>query len=108
MISSGMSVLVAVDVLGARADLFLGEAAEGVPNQLEVRVEVAGPLLVGQGGHELGVAEGRRRRRPPEPSSPGVDAPEPPPGRRILAATSASGVGDEGAGDAGLDVAGAP
>ena len=42
MMSSGMSPLCAVDVLGDGRDLVLGEAAERVLHHLEVGVEVAG------------------------------------------------------------------
>ena len=48
MMSSGMSPLCAVDVLGDRRELLVGEAAEGVLHHLEVAVEVAGPVGVGQ------------------------------------------------------------
>ena len=41
MMSSGMSALCAVDVLGDRLHLVLGEAAERVLHHLEVAVEVA-------------------------------------------------------------------
>ncbi len=42
MISSGMSVLAPVHVLGVRADLLVGETVEGLAHQLEVLVEVRG------------------------------------------------------------------
>ena len=44
-------------VLGVRADLVLGAAAEGVLDQLEVVVEVAGTVSVDR-GQELGRAVG--------------------------------------------------
>ena len=98
-----MSLFVAVDVLGDRLDLVLGEAAERVLHHLHVAVEVAGALLVGELGEELGGAVGAdERQRIGE--GVGLDAP------LVLTTEDADGdvvdgVGDEGAGDAGLDVA---
>ena len=46
--------VVAVDVLGDRPDLVLGEAPEGVLHHLEVGVEVARPLLAGQAARKGG------------------------------------------------------
>jgi hypothetical protein len=53
-ISSGTSPLWRWIVLGDRLDLVLGEAPEGVLHHLEVVVEVAGAVGVGQGGEEIG------------------------------------------------------
>ena len=46
----------AVDVLGDRLELLIREAPEGVLHHLEVVGEVAGALLTGEGGQELGLA----------------------------------------------------
>jgi hypothetical protein len=64
---------VAVDVLGDRADLVVGEAAERVPHQLEVVVEVAGPGAVDR-RQERRIAKGRHEQ-PRIVEGGGVDAP---------------------------------
>jgi hypothetical protein len=95
-----------MDLLGNRSDLVLGEAAEGVLDQREVGIEVARPLLAAQplqilggavGTHEVGgVAQGARLDPPRPLTQVGL--------RRHVA----HGVGDEGAGNAGLGLAPQP
>ena len=99
----GDVVVVAVDVLGDRLELLVGEAAEGVLHQLEVVVEVAGALLPGERGEERRVAVGGAEGAGAVEGA-GLDAP------RGLAAEElagqlADGVGDEGAGDLRLELA---
>jgi hypothetical protein len=88
---------VAVDLLGHRADLLLGEPSEGVLDELEVRVEVPRALHAAQraevlgrpvGAHEVGGGVEGGRFDPPR-----VLTPEHP--RRKLM----NGVGHEGTGD---------
>ncbi len=97
--------VVAVDVLGDRADLVLGEAAEGVLHQLEVVVEVAwARRVVGQRGQERRGAvggdelrewrRGRRARRPTRPR-----------GRSSLPARSGTASATNAQVEARLDVA---
>ena len=93
----------AVDVLGDRRELLVGEPAEGVLHELEVVVEVAATLLSGQAGEELRVAVGGAERAGAVEGI-GFDAP------RGLTAEQpagelADGVGDERTGDLGLGVA---
>ena len=102
MISSGMSQIRAVHVLGVGADLLLGEAVERLAHQLEVLAEVPGPFGGGQAGQHGRIAllheEGRGRRIPA-----GLDAPQ-----RLPAGHAADevghDVGHERRGDAGLDL----
>ena len=95
--------VLAVDVLGDRGDLVLGEAAEGVLHHLEVAVEVAGAGGVGERGQELrGPVGGDELTGAVEHAR--LDAP------LGLAAEQlghelADGVGDVGAGDLALDLA---
>ena len=93
----------AVDVLGHGPDALLGEAPERVGDHLEVAVEVTRTVEAGQAGQERRVAVaghegerlGQRTRRRPPPRLPAQHLGRGVPHR----------VGDEGAGDAGLDVA---
>ena len=92
-----------MDVLGDRPDAFLGEAPEGVTDELEVAVQVPGPFLAGQSGQERGVAvaghkiggggEGVRLRSPPPFTADDL-------GHQVP-----DGIGDKGARDAGLGLA---
>jgi hypothetical protein len=90
-----------VDVLGDGLQLVVGEASEGVLHHLEVAVEVAGPRLV-DAGQELRCSVcGQEVTSAVE--GPGLHAP----GLLLgedLARQVAHCVGDEGAGDASLDV----
>ena len=99
----GDVVVVAVDVLGDRLELVLGEAAEGVLHQLEVVVEVPGALLPGERGEEgrvaVGGAEGAGAVEGADLDAPRGLAPEEPAGQL------ADGVGHEGAGDLRLELA---
>jgi hypothetical protein len=101
MMSSGTSPLCAVDVLGDRLELLVGEAAEGVLHHLEVVVEVTGASLV-DAGQELGGPEAgqevpgtveRSRRYAPVGLAP-----------EQLAGQLTDGIGHEGAGDTPFDV----
>ena len=87
-------------VLGVRADLVLGEAVEGLADQLEVLAEMPGSFRGGQTGEHGRVAlrgeEGGDWCRPP-----GLHPPQGlPPGH--LAGELGHDVGDERGGDAGL------
>ena len=88
MMSSGMSAFVAVDVLGDRPQLLVGEAAERVLHHLEVLVEVARTLHVGELGEERPDRDARRRSRAPARASPDR-CPRRPPARRAWPASSA-------------------
>ena len=54
MIVLGDVAVVAVDVLGDRLELLVGEAAERVLHHLEVAVEVAGALLPASAARNAG------------------------------------------------------
>ena len=92
-----------VDVLGPGSDLLLGETVEGLPNQLEVGVEVAIARSFGQRGQEGGIPEGGHE---------GLGRGHPVGGRAPLggppdgaAGQVGHGVGGEGASQPGLGVA---
>ena len=96
--------VVAVDVLGDRLQLLVGEAAERVLHELEVVVEMAGAVVVGErrrgtpGSRYVatkGAARRARRARCPTSASRPNDL-----GRQL-----GDGVGDERAGDAAFEVA---
>ena len=99
----GDVVVLAVDVLGDRADLLVGEAPEGVLHQLEVGVEVAGAAAVGQRGQERRLAVGGDELAGVVERA-GLDAPLGLAAEQ-LGGQLGDGVGDEGAGHRGLDVA---
>ena len=99
----GDVAVVAVDVLGDRLELLIGEAAEGILHHLEVVAQVTRPGSARQPGEELGVAVGRHVLTG---RVEGVEADTP---LRLttehLAGQLGDGVGDEGVRDRGLDVA---
>ena len=87
-------------VLGVRADLVLGEAVEGLADELEVLAQVAWALGGGQAGEDRRVALGGEevggRRGPPAVHPPQRLA------SRHLAGELGDDVGDERRGDARL------
>jgi hypothetical protein len=94
---------VPVDVLGDRLELVVGEAPERVLHELEVVVEVARALLAGERREERRVAVGAAEvARAVEGA--GLDPPHGLPAEQP-AGQLPDGVGDERAGDLGLELA---
>ena len=95
--------VLAVHVLGVRADLVLGEAVERLAHQLEVLAQVARPLGGGQARQHRRIALLRCRKARGRCVPAGLDAPQ-----RFPAGHAADEVGHhvghERRGDAGLDL----
>ena len=102
MISSGTSPLSRCTCSATRGDLVVGEGPERVLHHLEVGVEVPGPgpAPARRGTPGRGTRRGRARPRPSVGGHAPQRLPAQQPGGQVV-----DHVGDEGAGQAGLDVA---